>query len=115
MLVAARRAPWQNPRILSTLVLVFVAGGVSGAVWMQLGLHDRLHHSSSREVSRNTGSKINLKNLQSQLDLSDDQSGKIAVVLEDYSQYYQSLQDQLDDLRSTGKSRILQILNPNQR
>ena len=43
------------------------------------------------------------------------QSEKIALVLEDYTQYYQSLQDQLDDLRATGKTRILQILDPNQR
>ena len=40
---------------------------------------------------------------------------KLALVLDDYRQYYQSLQDQLDDLRSTGKTRIMQILNPEQR
>ena len=37
------------------------------------------------------------------------------MVLEDYRQYYQSLQDQLDDVRSTGKTRILQILDDQQR
>jgi hypothetical protein len=37
------------------------------------------------------------------------------VVLQDYSHYYESLQDQLDDLRSTGLSRIQQILQPSQR
>jgi len=43
---------------------------------------------------------------------SQDQSQKIANVLEDYTQYYQSLQDQLDDVRATGRTQILQILNP---
>jgi len=36
-------------------------------------------------------------------------------VLQDYSHYYESLQDQLDDLRSTGLSRIVRILQPGQR
>ena len=37
------------------------------------------------------------------------------MVLEDYRHYYESLQDQLDDLRSTGRTRIVQILQPGQR
>jgi hypothetical protein len=117
MLVAARRAPWQNPRILSTLVLVFLAGGASGALWMQLDLHKRLHGvaAASREPKGDSASKINLQRLQSALSLSTDQSEKIALVLDDFGLYYQSLQEQADDLRATGKTRILQILNPNQR
>jgi hypothetical protein len=113
MLVAADRPPWQNPRILSTLILVFLAGGASGALWMQLGLHDRLHHVSaaSRESNRDFG----LQRFNSELGLSPAQSEKVALVLEDYRLYYQSLQDQLDDLRATGKTRILQILDPDQR
>src|ERR1700685_837741 len=117
MLAAAGRAPWQNPRILSTLILVFLAGGASGALWMQLDLHKRLHgvSAASREPSRGSGSGINLQRFQSELNLSTAQSEKIALVLDDFSLYYQSLQDQADDLRATGKTRILQILDPNQR
>ena len=37
------------------------------------------------------------------------------MVLDDWGQYYQSLQEQFEDLRSTGKNRILEILNPDQR
>ncbi|SRR5579883_143011 len=114
MMLAAGRAPWQNPRILSTLFLVFLAGGAVGAFLMQIGLHDRLHKTvvaASREPNRDAA----LQRFRSELDLSNDQSEKIALVLDDYRQYYQSLQDQLDDLRSTGKMRILQILEPQQR
>jgi hypothetical protein len=111
--MGAGRAPWQNPRVFSVLIVVFLAGGASGALWMQLDLHKRLHSGSpaARETSRDFG----LQRFKSALDLSSAQSEKIAMVLEDYSQYYQSLQDQLDDLRATGKTRILQILDPNQR
>jgi len=79
---------------------------------MQLDLHKRLHPvPASHETSRDFG----LQRFKSELHLTTAQSEKIALVLEDYSLYYQSLQDQLDDLRSTGKTRILQILDPNQR
>jgi hypothetical protein len=114
MMAAAVRAPWQNPRILSTLLLVFLAGAGSGALTMQLGLHEILHKTvvaKSHEPSR----EVVLQRFRTQLDLSTDQSDKIALVLEDYRRYYQSIQDQLDDVRSTGKMRILQILNPDQR
>jgi Spy/CpxP family protein refolding chaperone len=111
MLVAAERAPWQNPRILSTLVLVFLAGASSGALSMRMGLHEKLHRTPSHESSRDAL----LQKFKTQLDLSSTQTEKLSLVLDDYSQYYQSLQDQLDDLRATGKSRILQILNPDQR
>jgi len=109
-----KRAPWQNPRILSTLCLVFLAGAASGALWMRLGLHEKLHHTVSA-ASREPSREAVLQKFRMELDLSGDQSQKIALVLDDYRMYYQSLQDQFDDLRSTGRSRILQILNPDQR
>jgi Spy/CpxP family protein refolding chaperone len=111
---ASRNAPWREPRIVSTLFLVFLAGAASGALSMRLGLHDRLRggvSSSTREPSR----EVVLRKFQSELDLTDDQSQKLAMVLDDWGQYYQSLQEQLEDLRSTGKNRILEILNPDQR
>ncbi|HEY6346712.1 MAG TPA: hypothetical protein VIY49_34920 [Bryobacteraceae bacterium] len=114
MTVAGGQAPWREPRILSTLFLVFLAGAASGALSMRLGLHDRLLATAApnnRELNR----EVVLRRFQSELDLTNDQSQKLAMVLDDWGQYYQSLQEQLEDLRSTGKNRILEILNPDQR
>jgi Spy/CpxP family protein refolding chaperone len=114
MTLAPGHAPWREPRILSTLFLVFLAGAASGALSMHFGLHDKLRRvvaPGPREASR----EMVLQRFKAQLDLSGDQSEKLGMVLDDYRQYYQSLQDQLDDLRSTGKTRILAILNPQQR
>jgi hypothetical protein len=111
---ASRKAPWRQPRILSTLFLVFLAGAASGALSMRLGLHDRLGGGVS-SATRDPSRELVLRKFQSELDLTGDQSEKLAMVLDDYRQYYQSLQDQLEDLRSTGKNRILAILNPDQR
>lgn len=113
-LSASKKAPWRQPRILSTLLLVFLAGAASGALSMHLGLHDRLGGGFS-SATRDPSSELVLRKFQSELDLTGDQSEKLAMVLDDYRQYYQSLQDQLEDLRSTGKNRILAILNPDQR
>jgi len=117
MIAAAARTPWQNPRVFFPLMMVFLAGAASGALWMQLGLHDKLHRTavSNPSPSSAPSKEALLNRFNSELGLSQDQSQKIATVLEDYTQYYQSLQDQLDDVRATGRTQILQILNPDQR
>ena len=104
-----------NPRIASTLLLVFFAGAAVGMLGMRYGLHDRLHRIVAAAPPRDTNREAVLQNFKTQLDLSAEQTDQIAVVLQDYSHYYESLQDQLDDLRSTGLSRIQHILQPGQR
>jgi trans-aconitate methyltransferase len=116
----AQEPAGKNPKVIGTLVLVFLAGGAVGALTMQMGLHERLHRTVSaasvpappRKASTNDAL---VQQFKTELNLSADQTDKIAMVLEDYRQYYQSLQDQLDDVRSTGKTRIMQILDEQQR
>ena len=108
----------KNPKVIGTLVLVFLAGGAVGALTMQMGLHERLHRTvsaASTPVRKAPTNDALVQRFKTELNLSGDQTDKIAMVLEDYRQYYQSLQDQLDDVRSTGKTRILQILDDQQR
>lgn len=114
MMVAAERAPWQNPRIVSTLMMVFLAGAAVGAISMRFGLHGWLHNRPAAAAQPATRDAV-LSRFKAELDLDSSQTEKLGLVLDDYRQYYQSLQDQLDDLRSTGKTRIMQILNPDQR
>ncbi len=82
---------------------------------MKYGLHDRLHRVAAAAPVPPSNHEAVLQDFKTKLDLSAEQTDQIAVVLQDYSHYYESLQDQLDDLRSTGLSRILQILQPGQR
>ena len=42
MTLAPGHAPWREPRILSTLFLVFLAGAASGALSMHFGLNNKL-------------------------------------------------------------------------
>jgi len=107
---ATERATWQNPRIFSTLLLVFLAGAAAGAVSMKFGLHGFLHKSSAP-----TSKEAVLQMYRRDLNLTPAQTEKISLILDDYRHYYQSVQDQEDDIRATGKMRILQELDPAQR
>ena len=69
MMVAAERAAWHNPRILSTLLLVFLAGATTGALSMRLGLHQKLHRSAGF-ASRGPNRDAVLQKFKADLDLS---------------------------------------------
>ena len=110
----------KNPKVIGTLVLVFLAGAAVGALIMQLGLHERLHRTVSAATATTPAAKAStndamVQKFKTELNLSADQTIKIAMVLSDYREYYKNLEDQLDDVRSTGKTRIMQILDDQQR
>jgi len=108
--LASDRPTWQNPRIVFTLLLVFLAGGATGAVSMKFGLHQVLHRSGAP-----TSREGVLQKFKTDLNLTPAQAEKISLILDDYQHYYRSVQDQEDDIRATGKMRILQELDPAQR
>ena len=107
-----------NPRVIFTLAVVFLAGAATGMLGMRYGLHEQLHKApGSRQDAV-------LERFRAELNLSDGQAVELAAVLSDYGDYYKSVEDQihdlhlreqLEDLRSTGKSRIMDILNAEQR
>ncbi len=110
-----------NPRIILTLAGVFLAGIGTGMIGMRYGLHDQLHHAVASEAPSQDAV---LERFRTELNLTQDQTTKLAAVLSDYQHYYQAVQeqieemrlrDQIDDLRATGKSKILEILNDDQK
>lgn len=107
----------QNPKVISTLVVVFLAGAAAGALAMQLCLHDKLHRTAaaaSKPVPLAAKDAV-LQRFKTELSLSPAQTQQISSILDDYRHYYQSLQDQLDDVRALGKTRIVQVLDDGQR
>jgi len=106
------RMTWQNPRILLVLMLVFLCGATAGALTMRLG-----SASGKRDLSywREGGKDISLERFRRELSLNEDQTRQMEAVLNDFVMYYQTLQEQMNEVRSNGKSRILQILNDDQK
>jgi uncharacterized membrane-anchored protein YhcB (DUF1043 family) len=89
-----------------SLLLVFLAGVAVGALAMSLGIHNTLHRSASAWTEN--GHAITLDKWKKELDLNDDQSKQIEMVLDDFSKYY-------DNVLADGNSRILQILDDRQK
>jgi len=111
---AADRASWQNPRILVLLLLVFLTGALVGALAMRSSVHTKLHRGSS--FWRDDSSQLfSYNNLKRELDLTPQQSDQLKTILDDFVKYHEDLEAQIDDVRATGKNRIIQILTPEQR
>ena len=61
------------------------------------------------------GREISLQRFKKELNLTPPQADEVEGVLDDFVMYYQMLQSQMEEVRSDGKSRIFQALNPEQR
>jgi hypothetical protein len=111
---AADRASWQNPRVLTTLVLVFLTGALAGAITMRAGLHDKMHRGAA-PYWRDGRSEFSYDRLKKDLELTPEQSDRLKTILDDFDKYHEDLQAQIEDVRATGKNRIMQMLDAHQR
>ena len=83
---------------------------------MSLGLHEKLHPRGID--SRGPSREVVLRSFKNNLGLTPEQADEISMVLEDYRQYYESLQEQLDDLtlhRRNRPSEPVHCTNPAER
>lgn len=106
-------SPWRNPRALSIILLVFLSGGIAGALGMRFGLHQMLHRSGP--YWKEGGKDISLQKFKKELNLTPQQEHEMESILDDFMMYYQTLQAQMEEVRATGKNRVLRILNEEQK
>ncbi|MEK7406621.1 MAG: hypothetical protein AAB225_16080 [Acidobacteriota bacterium] len=104
---------WHNPRILVTFLLVFLCGATVGMLGMSLGAHRWMHRAPPSW--QEGGKEISVERLKKELDLTTAQAEQLGTVLDDFFMYYHTLQTQLDEVRGNGKSRILRILDEEQK
>jgi hypothetical protein len=100
---AALPRPAEKIAIVS-FVLVFLCGALLGAVVMSFSGHSGLHGTPPSA----TGLSMSLPEWKERLDLTDQQTEQLQSVLDDFSHYY-------DNVLADGNSRIMQILNDDQR
>jgi Spy/CpxP family protein refolding chaperone len=100
-------APAGRVAIVS-FVLVFLCGAVFGAVLMSVSGHAGLHDAARAAQPPASGLSMSVGDWKRQLDLSDEQAMQLTSILDDFSRYY-------DNVLADGNSRIMQILNPEQR
>jgi uncharacterized membrane protein len=99
--------PAERVAIVS-LVLVFLCGAVVGAVVMSVSGHAGLHATAHGTPPPVGHLSMSVTEWQDKLGLSDEQTVQLTSILDDFSHYY-------DNVLADGNSRIMQILNPEQR
>jgi|SRR6185312_11404259 len=90
---------------LFSLILVFLCGAAAGALVLSLTHNPGLH--SARPTAA-TLSSMSVAEMKANLNLTDEQTRQLTSILDDFSHYY-------DNLLADGNSRILDILNPEQK
>jgi Spy/CpxP family protein refolding chaperone len=111
-MLPASRSAWNDPRVLFLLLMVFLAGAVSGALTMRAGLHERLHHGTSLWRA---DPQLSYEKMKKDLNLTPDQAEKLKEILDDMVKYREDMQAEVESFRATGKHRILDMLTPEQR
>jgi Spy/CpxP family protein refolding chaperone len=114
-MVAADRASWQNPRILALLLLIFLCGALAGALTMRSSLHTKLHRSAAPYWKDDSAQLFSYEKLKKELNLTSEQSERLKTILDDFVKYHEDLEAQIEDVRATGRNRIVQMLTPEQR
>lgn len=89
-----------------SFALVFLCGAVSGALVMNLKARARGY--SANEVTHHFGQRFELQHLQRELELSDEQTRQLSLILDDVAKYY-------DNVLSDGQTRVMQILDEKQK
>lgn len=107
-----RQTSWRNPRVLLTLFLIFLCGSLTGALTVRYGFRPKPQPLTVYWAQG--GKQVALEHFEQELNLSPAQSKKMELVLDDFVTYYHTLQAQMDEVRANGKSRILDVLNPEQ-
>lgn len=103
---AAPGRSW-NPKFACglALALVFLCGAASGALVMDLGVHNR---SRTPAFDTSNGKALYFERMQRELNLTPAQSEQIQSVLNDFWQYYRTV-------LSDSKQRVEQLLTEEQR
>lgn len=102
---AALPKPAERIAILS-FILVFLCGAVLGAVVMSFSGHANLH--GTPPLAAGLTRPFSVREWKEELNLTDQQTVQLTSILDDVFHYY-------DDVLADGNSRIMQILNPEQR
>ena len=97
--------------MLLTFSLIFLCGALVGAIAITLTQSQTFVASSPQELNRD----LTLTRLTTELDLTEAQQERLRVVLDDYFQYYHALQDQLDEVKASGRDKITELLTDEQK
>jgi len=87
-----------------SFALIFLCGAVSGALLMNMKSHVRRGVDHAGHFS----SRFELQHLHKELDLTEEQTRQLSLILDDVAKYY-------DNVLSDGQTRVMQMLDEKQK
>ena len=87
-----------------SFALIFLCGAFTGAIVTSL----RTHFPGAEVVRGHFSPQFQLDRLHRDLDLTDEQTRQLSIILDDVAKYY-------DNVLSDGQTRVMQILNDQQK
>ncbi|HEX7359242.1 MAG TPA: hypothetical protein VF283_02010 [Bryobacteraceae bacterium] len=100
--------------MLTVLVIVFLCGAAVGATTMRAYLHARMFPMPEQHAIEQAR-RYGLSHLKTELNLTPKQESTITQILDNYGKYYETLEDQRDDVAEVGRQHILDTLNDKQK
>ncbi len=100
-------ASWSNPKVLVTLLVVFLCGAAFGSVLTRSYIHQKIGGQHSVPIT--------LQSLKAELKLTPEQEKTITKELDDYVKYYQNIREEQEDVAAVGKQHIFHVLTPEQK
>jgi hypothetical protein len=82
---------------------------------MRSSVHAKLHRAAASYWKDDSTQLFSYDKLTKDLNLTSEQSERLKTILDDFAKYHEDLEAQIDDVRATGKNRIMQMLTPEQR
>jgi hypothetical protein len=100
--------------VIGLILLVFLCGSAAGALGTRYR-YRQLVQKPAVAAWKEAGREVTLQKFRKELNLSEEQAKEIELVLDDFMMYYQTLQAQMDEVRASGKERIMRVLDERQR
>ena len=91
--------------LMVSFALVFLCGAATGALFMNVSSHATRNRVALRG---HFGNQFELQHLQKELNLSEEQTRQLSMILDDVAMYY-------DHVLGDGQSRVMQILSDPQK
>lgn len=108
-------ATWSNPKVLSTLGVVFLCGAALGCALTRSYLHAWRPVPVAIPVTVERVRHDGVSNLRERLLLTPEQEKKITEILDEYGKFYQNIDNERQDVAEAGRRSILEVLTPEQR
>lgn len=100
--------------MLAIFGVIFLCGLAAGSVLTRAYLHARMPAVTQGRTIE-AAQRFGLSRLKTTLNLTSAQELTITEVLDDYSKYYQNIEEQREDVAEHGKQRILDVLDERQK